>query len=340
MTRHLAIVGPTASGKSAVALAVAAACADVEIVSLDSMQVYREMDIGTAKPSLAERRAVPHHLVDVADPAEEWSVRATQTAAQAAIADIEARGRRALLVGGTGLYVRAVVDGLGVPPRDLDVRCALELETATAAGLAGAYDRLATADPLAASRIEPGNTRRIVRALEVLETTGRRFSSFGAGLADYGPPVFDVGLVGVWLPRVELGRRIAQRFAAMRADGLEAEVRALTCVEDSSNDSPASRPDDSSKDSSRRSGGLSRTAAQAIGYKEILAFLDGEIPSLEQAFDLAVRRTRQFARRQRVWFRRDPRIRWVGTARNPQDLAPIVLALWGRTAATVAAHHA
>jgi tRNA dimethylallyltransferase len=159
VTRHLAIVGPTASGKSAVALAVAAGCDDVEIVSLDSMQVYRGMDIGTAKPSLADRRAVPHHLVDVADPSEEWSVRATQTAGRAAISDIEARGRRALLVGGTGLYVRAVVDGLGVPPRDLEVRAALERETATASGRARAYDRLATADPVAASRIEPGNTR-------------------------------------------------------------------------------------------------------------------------------------------------------------------------------------
>ena len=317
MTRHLAIVGPTASGKSAVALAVATGLDDVEIVSLDSMQVYREMDIGTAKPSPAEQAAVRHHLVDVADPSEEWSVRATQTAAQAAVADIEARGRRALLVGGTGLYVRAVVDGLSVPPRDFAVRAALERETATAEGLERAYDRLATADPLAASRIEPGNARRVVRALEVLQTTGRPFSSFGPGLADYGAPAFDVGLVGVWLPRAELGRRIAARFASMRAAGLEAEVRAL-----------AERPR-----------GLSRTAAQAIGYKEILAHLDGEIASPAEAFDLAVRRTREFARRQRVWFRRDPRIRWLGTARNPDQLADVVVALWENTAATVAADH-
>lgn len=315
MTRHLAIVGPTGSGKSALALAVATALDDVEIVSLDSMQVYRGMDIGTAKPSAADRRAVRHHLVDVADPAEEWSVRATQTAARAALADIEARGRRALFVGGTGLYVRAVVDGLRVPPRDAGVRAALELDAATETGLARAYRRLVTADPLAASRIEPGNARRIVRALEVIEATGRPFSSFGSGLSDYGPPAFDVGLVGVWLPRAELGRRIAARFATMRADGLEAEVRAL-----------AAPPE-----------GLSRTAAQAIGYKEMLAHLGGEIASLSEAFDLAVRRTRQFARRQRVWFRRDPRIRWLGTARNPHDLAAVVLALWGRDVAVVAA---
>ena len=326
MTRHLAIVGPTASGKSAVAFAVASALDDVEIVSLDSMQVYRGMDIGTAKPTRAERAAVPHHLVDVADPSEEWSVRNTQIAARAAVAGIEARGGRALLVGGTGLYVRAVVDGLQVPPRDLAVRGALERETASAAGLAGAYDRLVATDPLAASRIEPGNARRIVRALEVHETTGRPFSSFGAGLGEYGPPAFDVGLVGVWLPRAELGRRIGARFAAMRAAGLVEEVRSLT-----------TRVGDSSEDSSTRVGGLSRTAAQAIGYKEVIAHLNGQIPTLEQALDLAIRRTRQFARRQRVWFRRDPRIRWIGTARNPAAVAAVVLALWGRNVATVAA---
>ncbi len=320
MTRHLAIIGPTASGKSAVALAVATALDDVEIISLDSMQVYRGMDIGTAKPSPADRAAVRHHLVDVADPAEEWSVRETQRAALAALADIEARGRRALFVGGTGLYVRAVVDGLAVPPRDLEVRAALERDTTTDDGLARAYERLHALDPLAASRVEPGNLRRIVRALEVIETTGRPFSSFGSGLEEYGRPVIDVGLVGVWLPRAELRRRIESRFVAMRSAGLEAEVRALTSA------TPA-----------RVCAPLSRTAAQAIGYKELLAHLNGEIPRLEDAFDLAVRRTRQFARRQRVWFRRDPRIRWVGTSRNPEDLAAVVLALWESHAATVAA---
>ncbi len=331
MTRHLAIVGPTASGKSAVALAVAAAHDDIEIVSLDSMQVYRGMDIGTAKPSVADREAVPHHLIDVVDPDEEWSVTETQVAARAAIADIETRGRRALLVGGTGLYVRAVVDGLQVPPRNAQARAALEVETATEAGLANAYARLTAVDPVAAARIEPGNSRRIVRALEVVESTGQRFSSFGAGLTEYGAPVFDVGLVGVWLPRAELGHRIDARFAAMRTAGLEAEVRALT--------DRAGRRDESFDDSLQRRAELSRTAGQAIGYKEVLAHLNGEIPTLEEAFDLAIRRTRQFARRQRVWFRRDPRIRWIGTARNPDDLAPVVLALWSHTA-TVAAEPA
>jgi tRNA dimethylallyltransferase len=302
-------------------------------VSLDSMQVYRGMDVGTAKASPAERRAVRHHLIDVADPSDDWSVRATQDAAHAAISDIESRGRRALLVGGTGLYVRAVVDGLRVPPRDLAVRATLERETATTAGLARAYERLALADPVAVTRIEPGNTRRIVRALEVLEITDQPFSSFGAGLTDYGTPAIDVAMVGIWLPRAELGRRISARFVAMREQGLEAEVRTLAGRTDA-----VSSHDDSSDDSLRERGGMSRTAAQAIGYKEVLAYLDGEIPSLEEAFDLAVRRTRQFARRQRVWFRRDPRIRWLGSARNPDQLADVVVALWDNTAVTVAAN--
>ena len=314
MTRHLAIVGCTASGKSAFAMSLAALVPDVEIVSLDSMQVYRGMDVGTAKASRAERAAVPHHLVDVVEPDEEWSVRATQRAAHAAIADIEARGRRAILVGGTGLYVRAVVDGLAVPERDLTRRAALEDATATAEGLADAYARLNTLDPVAASRTEPANRRRIVRALEVIELTGRPFSSFGAGLAAYPPPVLDVALVGVWLPRAELQRRIAARVAAMRADGLVDEVRSLAA----------------------RADGCSRTARQAIGYKELFDALSGRC-SLDEGFDQAMRRTGQFARRQRMWFRRDPRIRWAAAARNPQRLTPLVLAFWTH-GATVAAH--
>jgi tRNA dimethylallyltransferase len=336
VTRHLAIVGPTASGKSSVALAVAQAFADVEIVSLDSMQVYRGLDIGTAKPTVAERASVPHHLVDVADPSEEWSVRATQSAARTAIDAIEARGHRALLVGGTGLYVRAVVDGLDVPPRDLAVRARLESETATPSGLGRAYERLAAADPVAVTRIEPGNERRIVRALEVLEITGRTFSSFGSGLTDYGPPVIDVALVGIWLPRAELARRIAARFDAMRSGGLEAEVRALAALRLRSGESSE---ESSIRDGGTRRGGLSRTAAQAIGYKELLAYFDGEIATPTDAFDLAVRRTRQFARRQRMWFRRDPRIQWLGTAGNPDALADVVMALWEPVPATLATDH-
>lgn len=307
--RHLALVGPTASGKSALALAAAEEFGDVEIISLDSMQVYRGMDVGTAKPTAEERARVVHHLVDVADPADDWSVARTQEAARAAIAQIEERGRRALLVGGTGLYVRAVVDDLGLPGEDLALRAALEAESAGAAGLAAAYDRLRDLDPEAARRIEPGNRRRIVRALEVVERTGRPFSSFGPGLDRYGPPSFPCLLVGLWTPRAVLARRIADRFAAMAGAGLLDEVRTL-----------AGRP-----------AGLSRTARQAIGYKEVLAHLAGEL-ELDEAIDLAVRRTRAFARRQRVWFRRDPRIVWLGAAGNPRALLPSLLATWSRPA--------
>jgi tRNA dimethylallyltransferase len=284
LTRHLALVGPTASGKSSLALELARARGDVEIVSLDSMQVYRGFDIGAAKPTHAERAEVVHHLVDVADPSEEWSVRRTQLGAREAIADIEARGRRALLVGGTGLYVRAVVDDLTIPPTDAAVRAAIDAEAER--DLAALHERLTQLDPDAAARMEPGNRRRIVRALEVIELTGRPFSSFGPGIDDYGPPALDVRMLGLAVDPAELARRIEQRFAAMHAAGLVDEVRRL-----------AEQP-------------LSRTAREAIGYREVLAHLAGDT-SLADALDAAVRRTRRFARRQRVWFGRDPRVQWI-----------------------------
>lgn len=299
MTRpHLAIVGPTASGKSALALAVARALGDVELVSVDSMQVYRGLDIGTAKPSPAERAAVPHHLVDVADPTDEWSVARFQHEARAAVADIEARGKRALLVGGTGLYVQAVIDPLTFPPEDRAVRDAILARTDDL------HAELARLDPEAAANIEPGNTRRLARALEVIEITGRPFSSFGAGLQTYGDTVFPVRIAGVWLPRDVLGARIAARVAAMRDAGLVDEVRTL-----------------------RERDALSRTAAQAIGYREVLEHLDGKI-ELDAALDAVVVRTRQFARRQRMWFRRDPRISWFGAPGNPCTVLPALLASW------------
>jgi tRNA dimethylallyltransferase len=306
VTRHLALVGCTASGKSAVALALARTAGDVELVSLDSMQVYREMDIGTAKPTRDEQAIVRHHLVDIVDPADEWSVRETQLAAQAALADVEARGKRALFVGGTGLYVRAVVDALDVPPRDPNVRGALEAR-ADGEGVERLRAELQRIDPIAAARMEPDNRRRIVRALEVYELTGRPFSSFGPGLDIYGQPAIDVELVGLDLPSVELARRIEARFANMRDAGLLAEVEGLA----------------------RRVGGLSRTACQAIGYKEVLAYVDGEVTVLDDAFELAVARTRRFARRQRVWFRRDPRIQWIDASGTKSDqLADAVMARW------------
>ncbi|MGH8986632.1 MAG: tRNA (adenosine(37)-N6)-dimethylallyltransferase MiaA [Acidimicrobiia bacterium] len=304
---HLALVGPTASGKTQLALAVAACFGDVEIVSVDSMQVYRGLDIGTAKPSEAERAAVPHHLVDVAEPSEQWSVARFQAAARGAVAAIEARGRRALLVGGTGLYVQAVVDDLRFPGEDLDLRAELEAWTSEPGGVAAAYAELSERDPEAAERIDAHNARRIVRALEVIRLTGQPFSSFGTGLGQFGPTAFPVRMAGVWLPRAVLGERIAARFEYMRRAGLVEEVRRLAAV----------------------NGELSRTAKQAIGYKEVLAHLEGDEPSLDAALDAAVRRTRSFARRQRMWFRRDPRITWFAAA-NPASVEPALLASWSR----------
>ena len=302
---HLALVGPTASGKSALALEAARRLGDVELVSVDSMQVYRGMDIGTAKPTPAEQAEVPCHLLDLADPSEDFSVARFQAAAAEAVAGVERRGRRALLVGGTGLYLQAVVDGLTLPGEWPTVRAELEEQAATPAGVGALHRRLAVADPPAAARIEPANRRRIVRALEVTLGSGRPFSSFGPGLAAYPPTRFR--LAGVWLPREVVGRRIVERYRAQLAAGFLDEVRALA----------------------RRPGGLSRTARQALGYRELLDHLRGRT-TLDQAVELAVRRTREFSRRQRAWFRRDPRITWLATAANPFASLEALLGHWAQ----------
>lgn len=282
--RHVVLVGCTASGKSAVALELArrriAAGRPTEIVSCDSMAVYRGMDVGTATPTPAERALVPHHLLDVADPSEEYSVVRFRDDVAAALVGIESRGADAVLVGGTGLYVRAVTDGLQVPGRYPEV-----LETLDALPTEELHARLEELDPLGARRIEPNNRRRLVRALEVTIGSGRPFSAGGPGLGVYDPTPFV--LTGIRLPRAVVGRRVSARWEAQMAAGLLDEVRALA----------------------DRTGGLSRTAAEALGYRELLAYLRGE-HTLGEATELAVRRTRQFAVRQERWFRRDPRITW------------------------------
>ena len=295
--RHLALVGTTASGKSALALQVARAHPDIELVSVDSMQVYRGMDIGTAKPTPAERADVPHHLIDIADPDEDFTVARFQRAADAAIVDIEARGRRALLVGGTGLYLRAIVDGLSIPGRYPEVVEQLG-ETATT----DLHERLLELDPVAAARMEPGNRRRIMRALEVTVGSGRPFSSYGPGLEAYPPTRFR--LVGVRLPADIVSARIAARYEEQLASGFVDEVRGLAA----------------------REPGLSRTAGQALGYRELLAHVRGAC-ELDEAIDEAVRRTRQFARRQRAWFRRDPRIEWLTADEDPATVLPSLLTI-------------
>ena len=287
---HLALVGTTASGKSQLALELARRDPTIELVSVDSMQVYRGMDIGTAKPTPAEQAEVRHHLIDLADPWEDFTVTRFQAAFRAALADIEARGRRALLVGGTGLYLRAVVDDLTIPGRFPDARAELEAEADTAA----LFRRLEELDPLAATRMEPTNRRRIVRALEVSLGSGQPFSSFGPGLETYPPSRFQ--LLGIELPADTVAARIAARYAEQLAAGFVEEVRRL-----------AAEPR-----------GLSPTARQALGYRELLAHVE-EGADLDEMVALAVTRTRKFARRQRAWFRRDPRIEWF-PADDPREL--------------------
>ena len=222
----VALVGVTAAGKSAVALDLARRRGDCEIVSVDSMCVYRGMDIGTSKPDAESRRAVPHHLLDLVDPDQEFTVTEFQQAARQALDDIEQRGHHALLVGGTGLYLRAVVDDLVIPGRYPEVAASLEAELD--AGLAGPVDlhaRLAALDPVGAARMEPTNRRRVVRALEVTIGSGRPFSEFGPGLEAYPPT--GIPQVGVAVAPEEADRRIGERFAAMVEAGLVEEVRTL-----------------------------------------------------------------------------------------------------------------
>jgi tRNA dimethylallyltransferase len=255
---------------------------DVEIVSVDSMQVYRGMDIGTAKPTAAERAEIRHHLIDLVEPHEDYTVSRFQADCTAAIAEIEQRGHRALLVGGTGLYLRSVTDQLEIPGQFPEVRARLEADEDTAA----MFDELSGLDPLAASRIEPANRRRILRALEVTLGAGRPFSSFGPGLEQYPPALFS--MVGLEIDIHLLRDRIAARYDQQLRAGFLAEVELLRALP----------------------GGVSRTARQALGYRELFDHLDNGTP-LDDAMATAVTRTNQFARRQLRWFRRDPRIRWI-----------------------------
>ena len=294
----LALVGPTASGKSEAALPLAESLG-AEIVSVDSMLVYRGMDLGTAKPSPAQRARVPHHVVDVAEPSESFSVARFQQVATSAVEEIGTRGHRVLLVGGSGLYFRAVVDQLEFPGTDPDARAELEKEAA-ALGPAGMHERLTALDPVAAGRIEPGNVRRTVRALEVPAITGRPFSAFAEAWERYEPRA--VRAAGIRMPREVLLARIRERVGGMLEAGWLEEVRSLV--------------------DRGLSGWL--TSTQAIGYAEMARHLRGEM-TREEAVEATVKRTGNLARRQMAWFRRDPRIRWfdVGTAGAIEAYEPI-----------------
>jgi tRNA dimethylallyltransferase len=260
------------------------------------MQVYRRMDIGTAKPSAAERAEVAHHCLDLVDPDHDFTVAQFKAAHAQALDDVRRAGGTVLLVGGTGLYHRVVVDDFELPGEWPDVRADLETVEDTAA----LFDRLEGLDPIATAKIERQNRRRIVRALEVVVGSGRPFSSFGPGVDAY--PESPVMQIGLRRPRPLLADLIAQRVHRMIERGLVDEVRAI-----------ASDP------------GFSRTSAQALGYKEILQHLDGQIGQ-DEAVDMIITRTRQFAVRQDRWFRRDPRVRWIDVEHDPvAEVVPAVL---------------
>lgn len=285
MARHVALVGPTASGKTALALELARRRPDAEIVSVDSMAVYRRMDIGTAKPTQEERSGIRVHMIDLIEPSEDFTVTQYQSRARSVIAGIETRGRRALFVGGTGLYLRSITDEMEMPGRWPTVAKALEVD-ADRDGAEALHARLVQLDPVAAARIEPANRRRVVRALEVTIGSGSPFSSYGPGLGSYPPSmIVQVGIP--YRPSVH-DERVTERFAHLLDQGLLDEVRKL-----------AAAP-----------GGLSRTARQAIGYRELLDHIENGAPYAE-AVQAAVQRTRVLARRQWAWFRRDPRIEWL-----------------------------
>ena len=289
------LLGPTASGKSDSAMAAAMANPGVEIVVCDAMQVYRGMDIGTAKPSVADRQAIIHHCLDLVGPDERFTVADYQSSAREAVAAVQGGGKHALVVAGTGLYLTALIDDLEFPGEFPGVRAELEREPHTAA----LFARLGRLDPVSAERIEPTNRRRIIRALEVCIGSGAPFSATGPGTGAY--PDNGVVQIGIKWDRDVLARRIEERVRRMMDAGFLDEVRRLL-----------SGPP------------MSRTASQALGYAELSEHLRGRT-TIGEAVAAIVTHTRQFAVRQERWFRRDPRIRWFHVERDPvEEVAPIV----------------
>ncbi|MBB5808557.1 tRNA dimethylallyltransferase [Saccharothrix ecbatanensis] len=297
MSTPVAVVGPTATGKSDLAVRLALELGG-EVVNADAMQLYRGMDIGTAKISDLERQGVPHHLLDVLDVTETASVAAYQREARAVVERLLAEGRTPVLVGGSGLYVQAVVDDLVFPGTDEKIRTQLEQELSVF-GPETLHGRLAQLDPAAALAILPSNGRRVVRALEVIELTGQPFS---ATLPKPGPARYGTVMVGLDREVSELDERVDERVARMFAAGLVDEVRALEAR-------------------GLRDG---RTASRALGYQQVLAAFDGEC-TLEEAAATTAQATRRFVRKQRSWFRRDQRVRWFDAAAS--DVAGDVLSL-------------
>ncbi|HWC35663.1 MAG TPA: tRNA (adenosine(37)-N6)-dimethylallyltransferase MiaA [Mycobacteriales bacterium] len=289
MARLVAVVGPTATGKSALGVALAQHLGG-EVVNADSMQLYRGMDIGTAKLTEAERCGVPHHLLDIWPVTQTASVADYQARARERIDELIGRGVTPVLVGGSGLYVRAVIDPISFPGTDAAVRAELEAELA-AQGPAALHARLAASDPAAAAAISPANGRKIVRALEVVALTGGPFT---AALPSYDEQLYDAVQIGLDLDTSVLDARLERRVDLMLDSGFEDEVRRLD------------------RDGLR----AGVTASRALGYAQLLAVIDGRL-SLPAARADTVRATRRFVRRQRSWFRRDPRISWLDAATDP-----------------------
>ncbi|MBM6699500.1 tRNA (adenosine(37)-N6)-dimethylallyltransferase MiaA [Bifidobacterium pullorum subsp. saeculare] len=289
--RVVSIVGPTASGKTGLGIAIAKRLAArgerAEIVNADAYQMYRGMDIGTAKPTPAEQAEVPHHLIDIIDPDEAMTVARFQRLARATIADLRSRGIRPILVGGSGLYARAAIDDITFPGTDPAVRARLE-ERERAEGATALFEELKAKDPEAASRMDPRNPRRTIRALEVIELTGRPYS---ASLPRYRYVIPTVQ-IGLDLDRAELDRRIWARTQRMREDGFLDEVRRL-------------RPH------------LGFTAGRALGYQQMIDLLDGMWDEEDDAWADIAQKTSRLARKQMGWFGRDPRIHWLA-ALNPR----------------------
>ncbi|MDI6799238.1 MAG: tRNA (adenosine(37)-N6)-dimethylallyltransferase MiaA [Actinomycetota bacterium] len=289
------MVGPTASGKSEVALSLAELL-DGEIVSVDSMQIYRGLDIGTAKLSKGKRRGIPHHLIDIVEPNENFSVAKYQSVARAVIDGVIARGLIPILVGGSGLHLRSIVDDLKFPEGRMDSIKRRQLEEL--GDLEKAYQRLKTLDPAASQKIHPKNSKRIIRALEAVELGGR-FSQAGSDWFEYKSIYENILFFGLNVERDELYRRIEQRVDNMFSCGLLGEAEVLI-----------------------EKGTLtSRTAMQAIAYKEIASYLAGEM-TIDETIGLIKKRTRNLAKRQYTWFKRDPRIKWIeATAVNSHEIA-------------------
>ncbi len=298
---RLAIVGTTASGKSKLAMSIAEKVQDFEIVSLDSMQIYKRMDIGTAKPTREEQAIIPHHMIDIVEPHEEYTISQFQIEAQRAIDEIDSRGMLPLLVGGTGLYLRTIIDELDIPGQFLKTRQKLESNPNTAE----LYQKLSELDPLASTRMEPNNRRRVIRALEVTIGSGMKFSSYGPGLSVYKESAYEI--IGLRWERAEIDRRITARFYVQMESGFLNECERLF----------------DSKDP------LSRSASQALGYKHLFQYIKGEC-SLDEAVEAAIKDTKKFARKQERWFRRDPRINWIDINDDVVESLPQILKVLGK----------